>query len=249
MCASMCECVIPVEGTHPPGVRFWRRHEDRVRRQWEESVCVHVYACVCAHLRRDYVCRGRVYECVSVWCMCGCVSVCVRGHEGGLGGVALRCVRGGCYVCVCVCVCVCVKNFLVDQDPKQFHKCLHSYPWATPSAPGHTQAKVTAHQEWVSPVYIYGCVHTEVHVRHHDHRWVLTPNVHWCTWYSRGVTPHELSVNSRHFRKFLNSNNSQIYINCRFQSHPHTSFIFAVGIFQISLSKDIFFCPKILMFW
>ena len=27
--------------------------------------------------------------------------------------------------------------------------------------------------------YVYGCVHTEVYVRHHDLRWVLTPNVCW----------------------------------------------------------------------
>ncbi len=28
--------------------------------------------------------------------------------------------------------------------------------------------------------YVYGCVHTEVCVRHHDRRWVATPNVCWC---------------------------------------------------------------------
>ncbi len=27
--------------------------------------------------------------------------------------------------------------------------------------------------------YVYGCVHTEVHVCRHDRRWVPTPNVRW----------------------------------------------------------------------
>ncbi len=29
-------------------------------------------------------------------------------------------------------------------------------------------------------MYVYGCVHTEVPVRHHDRGWVPTPNMHWC---------------------------------------------------------------------
>ncbi len=51
-------------------------------------------------------------------------------------------------------------------------------PSATPSAPAHTHAKVTTHQNG-SHVY-YNCVHTEVCVCvcYYDHRWVPTPNMH-----------------------------------------------------------------------
>ncbi len=27
--------------------------------------------------------------------------------------------------------------------------------------------------------YVYGCVHTEVHVHHHNRGWVPTPSVRW----------------------------------------------------------------------
>ena len=28
-------------------------------------------------------------------------------------------------------------------------------------------------------MYVYGCVHTDVRVHHHDRRWVPTPNMYW----------------------------------------------------------------------
>ncbi len=42
-------------------------------------------------------------------------------------------------------------------------------PSATPRAPAHQMGLM----------YVYGCVHTEVHVHPHDRRWVPTPNMCW----------------------------------------------------------------------
>ncbi len=44
-----------------------------------------------------------------------------------------------------------------------------------------THAKVTVHQNGFHVQYVYGCVHTEVHVCHYDRSWVPTPNVRWHT--------------------------------------------------------------------
>ncbi len=59
-------------------------------------------------------------------------------------------------------------------------------PIATPRAPAHMHTKVTAHHIGFHPyegVWQWGvhrCVHTDVHVRYNDRRWVLTSNVHCC---------------------------------------------------------------------
>ncbi len=77
------------------------------------------------------------------------------------------------------------------------------YPSATPRAPAHTHTviahthtNVTAHQNG-SHIYVYGCVHTDVHVCHHDHRWVPTPNMRWRMQCDRGVTHSALAFGRR----------------------------------------------------
>ncbi len=107
----------------------------------------------------------RSRKCLSVFLLFSAGAVCARsGCHGGAAGTALH------------------------SGPRAHHgfrsrhaqvKNLHLSPLShTACASAHARQGHIA-PKWASYMYVYGCVHTEVHVCYHGHGWVPTPIMRW----------------------------------------------------------------------
>ncbi len=153
------------------------------------QLCAEVCACACA-------------------CVCVCVCVCVCAFSDAVGpALSLELPQKGTGVCARVCVCVCV--LMPESESVSYcaggvvpvatggTSHLQCLDWEMDSPAVRVFADVDSvfspgphrvRQRTRTPrsqrtkmglTNVHGCVHTDMHVRHHDRGWVPTPNVRW----------------------------------------------------------------------